>query len=651
MASAVGDLVATLGMNTSPWSSAIAGARSTLDRFKQDAVSGLGQLKQAMSTLSLGSVGGAILGGGLLVGASKAVSMFTEAEQAGKKLEAVLKATGGAAGLSSKELMEYAGDLQKVTNFGDDATVAGMAVLATFTQIKGDVFKDAVASAQDLSAVMGQDLQSSMVQIGKALNDPIKGMTALRRVGVSFTEEQQRQIANLQKQGDLTGAQRMILAELNTEFGGSAKAMADPIMQAKEAMGDLAERIGAILKPAFTSLWQTANATMTRIVDGVEAVWERFSDVRQTIAELWGALSENPLAQGLMAAVPVLGVVTVALGALLPLATNIGIILSAAFTVATGPIGIAFALVAGVGAALLYVGVKGETMADKLQNVFQWMGESVNQLAMLFRNFSAATVLGFNVILLKSLDVATGMVGPFKTVVQVFVGAWAGAAGAFSAVIDGMQAKLLSFAMTARDSAVSIVSGFKAVAQGDWQSAMAAFGLAITNATGGAATAANDQAVASAAAFGDAFNSASSSVGSAIDAAGGLATGSIRSLIGMENAILMDQIRKNEAGFELRKRKQSEQEKTGGKKPFELPGLGTAGAAKKVEAEKPEVAKVLEKGSEEAWKAIIAATTQGGESARPEDRTADGVDKLAEQGRVANDILAKIEGKLEETSI
>src|SRR5690606_25050127 len=99
-------------------------------------------------------------------------------------------ATGGAAGLSSDEIKTLADDLEGLTNFNADVTTSGAAVLATFKEIKGDVFKDALVAAQDMSAVLGTDLQGSVVQIGKALNDPTKGITALGRAGVSFTEQQ-----------------------------------------------------------------------------------------------------------------------------------------------------------------------------------------------------------------------------------------------------------------------------------------------------------------------------------------------------------------------------------------------------------------------------------------------------------------------------
>lgn len=169
-------------------------------------------------------------------------------EQAEAKLKAVLEATGGAAGLTADQLKEVAGQLQAITTYGDETTISAMAVLATFKEIKGDNFKAATRAAQDMAAVMGTDLESNIVQIGKALNDPIKGLTALSRVGVSFTEQQKQQIAALQEAGDIMGAQKIILQELKSEFGGAAEAMrgtfTGSLEAVKNAYGDLKEEVG-----------------------------------------------------------------------------------------------------------------------------------------------------------------------------------------------------------------------------------------------------------------------------------------------------------------------------------------------------------------------------------------------------------------------
>jgi hypothetical protein len=266
----IGNLVANLVADTSGFTQPMVQAQSTIQDVGRSVqrsgsiASGVfsGLAKFSVAAMAFRSVTSSISG---------MVSGAIDAQKSGAKLDAVLASTGGAAGVSGEEIRKLASDLQLVTDFEDDATVAAAGVLATFTQVKGDVFKDAIVSAQDLSAVMGQDLQSSVVQIGKALNDPIKGITALSRVGVSFTEQQKQQITQMAKAGDIAGAQAMILRELQTEFGGAAEAMSSPFTRIGNIVGDIGEGIGAVFLPAL-------EAVASRIADGILPVAESMSE-------------------------------------------------------------------------------------------------------------------------------------------------------------------------------------------------------------------------------------------------------------------------------------------------------------------------------------------------------------------------------------
>src|SRR6185295_7300572 len=95
----------------------------------------------------------------------------------------------------------------------------------------------------------GQDAKTSSLQLGKALNDPIKGVTALSRAGVSFTQQQKDQIKALVESGNLLGAQKIILKEVGTEFGGAAAAAASPVDKLKVVWGNLLEDLGTRALP------------------------------------------------------------------------------------------------------------------------------------------------------------------------------------------------------------------------------------------------------------------------------------------------------------------------------------------------------------------------------------------------------------------
>jgi len=144
--------------------------------------------------------------------------------------EAVVKSTGAAAGFTAQQFAEMAQDMSATAGnsiFSDDAILGAENVLATFTQIQGTSFKGATQAILDISQAMGTDLQSSALQVGKALNDPVAGISALSRVGVSFTEDQKALIKSMVEVGDVAGAQQVILAELGKEFGGSAASAVD----------------------------------------------------------------------------------------------------------------------------------------------------------------------------------------------------------------------------------------------------------------------------------------------------------------------------------------------------------------------------------------------------------------------------------------
>lgn len=228
----------------------------------------LGGIKGALGGLG-GLAKGALLGGvgiaataassalgGVTAGLELAINEAVEAEGVLAQLDAVLESTGGAAGVSRDMVTYLADSLMSVTRFGDEAILSGENILLTFTKIGETVFPTATRTMLDMSQALGQDIKTSAIQLGKALQDPINGVTALRRVGVNFTGEQQKMIKELVKGGDVARAQALILAELQTEFGGSAEAaggtLAGQLEILKNTMSNVAEEAGMVLLPILT---------------------------------------------------------------------------------------------------------------------------------------------------------------------------------------------------------------------------------------------------------------------------------------------------------------------------------------------------------------------------------------------------------------
>ena len=137
------------------------------------------------------------------------------------KLKAIIKATGGAANLSLHEIEELSSEIGIATLASTQKVRDAAGILLTFKSIQGDTFKSALRLTQDLAEVGFGDLRTASMQLGKALEEPIVGLGALRRVGVSFTESQKEQIRVLSMTGEKTKAQEIIIRALNEQVGGA----------------------------------------------------------------------------------------------------------------------------------------------------------------------------------------------------------------------------------------------------------------------------------------------------------------------------------------------------------------------------------------------------------------------------------------------
>ena len=204
--------------------------------------------------------------------------------------EAVVKSTGGAAGLTAKEMAEMASAMSASAGqsiFSDDAILGAQNVLATFTNIKGENFGSATQSILDMSQALGIDLDSAAMQVGKALNDPIAGLSALSRSGVQFTADQEAMIKAMVEAGNVAGAQEIMMAELNTQFGGSASAAVDTYagqqVVLKEKMADVQQGLGEALMPILMEFGAfMADTVVPIIADVVESLSGWITSMQET---------------------------------------------------------------------------------------------------------------------------------------------------------------------------------------------------------------------------------------------------------------------------------------------------------------------------------------------------------------------------------
>jgi phage-related protein len=291
--------------------------------------------KRGIASRAKGMFSGLAKAGGLAVAAAGVavgkvfVDSIGEAREAAvvtARTENVIKKMGNAANISASQVADLAGSISAKAGMDDEAIQSGANLLLTFGNVRNeagkgnDIFSQTTQLMTDMSAAMGSDVKGSAIQLGKALNDPVKGVSALSRVGVSFTEQQKEQIAALVETGDTLGAQKIVLGEVEKQFGGAAAAMATPADKAKVAWGNFQEELGTALLPlvdrvltglanalpkvmAFgKALYAAIAPVVARIIPQVQEFFAVFSGggggnatlmrLRDTALEVFGALRQ-----------------------------------------------------------------------------------------------------------------------------------------------------------------------------------------------------------------------------------------------------------------------------------------------------------------------------------------------------------------------
>ena len=241
----------------------------------------------------LGALGPAGLIAGAAIGAlalviHSAVEEAEKFEQGQRKLDAVLQATGFSAGQSKEQLTALAEGYAHTTLFTAEQVQQSEAILLTYKKIHSDVFDQALQATLDISTLFDRDLTSSARAVGRALEDPVNGMTALTRAGVSLDPIMKENIKNLVETGQQAAAQKLILDALANSVGGQASAQnqgvtgaahnfSEALKEAKIALGENIEDTGILqsvlngLAKAFQGLREEIRPTVEEELKEVTA--------------------------------------------------------------------------------------------------------------------------------------------------------------------------------------------------------------------------------------------------------------------------------------------------------------------------------------------------------------------------------------------
>ena len=256
-----------------------------------------GRMSALSSLTSRVGIGMAIAGAGMAAavyainGALRgSLAAFSTMEEQQLRIEGVLRATGGAAGFTADELDRMARSVARDTLASSAQVRDGIATLLTFKSVQGDTFERSIRLAQDKSAVFKQDLNSSVKQLGKVLEDPVNNLSALARTGVTFNEQQRETIKNLQEQGELLAAQSLILETIAGQVEGAAKSAGsglagtvDLFMQQKEEFLEALSSVGAGIgdtKGWIPTWWQNT-------VGGAGQIMEDLTNLMTTTTDEW----------------------------------------------------------------------------------------------------------------------------------------------------------------------------------------------------------------------------------------------------------------------------------------------------------------------------------------------------------------------------
>ncbi len=217
-------------------------------------------------------------------------SAFTEsmnAQQGMADTVNVLKSTHDASGMTANAIADLATKYSHLTMFSDDTVQSAENMLLTFTNIGKNVFPQATRATLDLAQKMGGDTKTASIELGKALNDPIAGVGALQRVGVTFSQVQKDQIKHFMDTNQIAKAQGVILGELNKEFGGAAEAAGKTLAGQLKILGqnfdDLKQNIGDRFIPKLTDLLGFINKNIGPAFDNLGSI---FKDVKGTATQI-----------------------------------------------------------------------------------------------------------------------------------------------------------------------------------------------------------------------------------------------------------------------------------------------------------------------------------------------------------------------------
>jgi hypothetical protein len=439
----------------------ITSSRSATKDFDHDTIS----LRQHIGGLSFGIGGLAqnLIGGAGAFGLYEALKTGAERmavmEKASAQTTAVIKTTGGAAKITAKEVDELSMSLFRKTGVDHEQILAGENIILTYTNVRNevgknrDIYNQAVKAALNFSVATGQNMTESAKSLGDALNNPAVGLTRLSRAGIQFSAQQKEQIKTLQEEGNLWGAQRMILEAVEKRYGGVAEKIGKTVPAAfNRAKISAEDLLGALAEKAAPTVTSLANG-FTNLAKGIETN----TGVGRTLRDLWDTLvsggkgvvevvekmvalfQENSEKGEIFRAVLIgLGVAFVGLKVIKDVSGFLQIFLN---LLEDNPIGVAVVALVALGVLLDSSGVKFKSLGEFMTLLWRKVKDQINEVRDAVERFAEKNKGSLENIS-RSVSEIAGAFGMAVTAVGKFI-LTSGALG----TIGGLLVKLTSLAL------------------------------------------------------------------------------------------------------------------------------------------------------------------------------------------------------------
>lgn len=287
---------------TASFKTALQSATNQTKSFSQTASQSFNSVKNSFSVMAgnLAAAGVQLALNAITNALSSVVDEAAQSEQAIQNLEIALKSAGLFSVKASQDLQEFAGQLQAVTIYSDEAVLSTVGLFASLTNLDANGIKKASQAAADLAATLGIDLNSAAEMIAKAINGNTIGFSKIG-IAIQKADTDAKRLENTL--AALATQQGAAEAASNTYAGAQAKSK-NQLSELLEAIGKLITQNPAVIaginamSSAFAASAQWINDNKDRINgffsdigNAIKNTMFPFVQVIQLVAKSWDSIT------------------------------------------------------------------------------------------------------------------------------------------------------------------------------------------------------------------------------------------------------------------------------------------------------------------------------------------------------------------------